>query len=444
MQKKLGPFSIAMMNIVTVASLRNLTISALLGASLIFYYGLVALLFFIPIALVCMDFVVHFPKGGGVYLWIKEAFGKKAGFVAIWLQWLENVVYYPTLLSFIGGTLLSLFYPELGSNQFVMFGIVLAIFWVFTLVNLLGIEATAWISNIGGLLGTIFPAAFIVVLGISWFFSGQPLNISFGQFELPSLGLEQLALLGGMALSFGGMEVSEVHVEDVDQPKRSYPLAIGISTIAILAIYVCGSLAIAMVLPPERINLVAGLIETFRLILTQYNLGFLVPIVGLCMIGGAMATLSTWIVGPTRGILVAAQDGHLPKAFEKTNSHKMPSTLLITQACIVTLLSSAFLFMPSINSSFWLLTILAVQYYLIMYIMLFAAAIALQIRDNIFPKRIWTVSIVGMLSCLGIFVLDFFPPETIGVGDIWVFELSLVIGILIGIGAALIPHKTKD
>jgi len=444
MKKKLGSFSLAMMNVVTVASLRNLPLAALLGFGLVFYYGIAALLFFIPVSLICMDFVVHFPKGGGVYLWVKEAFGPKAGFLAIWLQWLENVVYYPTLLSFIAGTLLSLIAPDFLNNKLLFFFIVLAVFWIFTLINLRGLEATAFISNWGGTIGTIIPAIIIVALGLSWWFLGKPGHLSLASFEIPDFtDFSQLSLLSGMALSFAGMEVSEVHVEDVQNPKKNYPFAIGISAVIVLAIYIFGSLAIAMVVPSQEISLVAGLIEAFSLFFDAYNLSWFIPIIGLCMIFGAVATLSTWIVGPTRGILVAAQEGHLPKFFQKTNKKGMPAVLLITQAIIVSILASAFLFMPTVNSSFWILTVLSVQYYLIMYLMVFIAAMTLQVRKKIFPKRVWFVSIIGCLTCLFIFIVGFFPPEQIEVGKLWVFETFLIVGILVGILVALLPHRSK-
>src|SRR6478672_5976935 len=100
-KKVLSVFSLVMINIIAVDSLRTLPISAKLGMSLIFYYVIAALIFFIPVALVAAELATAFPNTGGIYVWVREAFGKRVGFITIWLQWIYNVVWYPTILAFI-------------------------------------------------------------------------------------------------------------------------------------------------------------------------------------------------------------------------------------------------------------------------------------------------------------------------------------------------------
>src|SRR3990167_5842716 len=111
--KPLTIFSLTMMNVIAVDSLRNLTVSAEYGAALIFFYAVAAIMFYIPCVLVAAELATGWPQTGGAYIWVREAFGRRFGFLAIWLQWGYNVVWYPTILSFISGTLAYLINPSL-------------------------------------------------------------------------------------------------------------------------------------------------------------------------------------------------------------------------------------------------------------------------------------------------------------------------------------------
>ena len=99
-------FSIAMMTAAAVVSLRGLPMMAKEQMTLFVYIAFATFIFLIPAALVSAELGGAFgEKGGGVYTWVKEAFGCRWGFVAIWLQWIQNVVWYPTVLAFSAATI---------------------------------------------------------------------------------------------------------------------------------------------------------------------------------------------------------------------------------------------------------------------------------------------------------------------------------------------------
>src|SRR6516164_3994438 len=102
--KALSLLSLVMITVGSVDSIRNLPATALFGSSLIFFFILGAIFFLIPTALVSAELSSAWAKQGGIYVWVKEAFGEKCGFLAIWFQWIENVIWYPTILSFVAGT----------------------------------------------------------------------------------------------------------------------------------------------------------------------------------------------------------------------------------------------------------------------------------------------------------------------------------------------------
>lgn len=101
-----------------------------------------------------------------MYSWVKEAFGDHVGFTAIWLQWIQNVIWYPTILAFAAGALAYFFLsPELASSKWFNIAVILIVYWGATLINLRGIVASGWLSTLGVICGTFFSGALIILFG---------------------------------------------------------------------------------------------------------------------------------------------------------------------------------------------------------------------------------------------------------------------------------------
>jgi amino acid transporter len=177
--------------------------------------------------------------------------------------------------------------------------------------------------------------------------------------------------------------------------------------------------------------------EAFRYLFDAFEMNWALPLVAGITAFGALGMMSTWIVGPSRGLLATAQDGELPRWFHKVNKHNMPTSILITQAIIVTVLSFVFLFMPSVSSSYWILLALASMLYMLMYLLMFAAAIRLRkTHPNVHriyrvpggKWGIWAISLLGIFGSAFGFFIGFFPPAQIETGEVFTFELFLVGG----------------
>lgn len=392
--------------------------------------------------MVAAELSTGWPKIGGVFVWVKEAFGHRTGFLAVWLLWAENLVYYPALISFIAGTVAYIINPALSQSTLYVLGFVVILFWATTLANLLGMRASGWISSFGVIFGTLIPGGLIILLGVLWYCKGHPLQISFTLESLiPTLNSpKELVLFTGVLVSLCGLEMSSVHARDVANPQRNYPKAILLSAALILGLYVLGVLAIAAVVPQQQINLVAGSLQAFSVFVNAYGLNWLTPVIAVLLACGALGTLSTWIAGPSKGLLAAAQSGDLPPLFRRLNKHGMPVALLIVQAIVVTLFSVVFLIMPTVSSAYWILNATLAQMYLIMYILMFAAAIRLRYKcPNV--KRaykipggiigVWIVGGLGLIGSTATFFIGFFPPSQIATGNTFLYVSFLIFSIVI-------------
>lgn len=453
-KKVLNVFSLVMINIIAVDSLRTLPISAKLGLSLISYYIIAAFAFFIPVALVAAELATAYPNTGGIYVWVREAFGKRAGFITIWLQWIYNVVWYPTMLAFIAATLSYLIAPSLANNKFYLLGTALSLFWIFTVLNCFGMKLSSIVSVIGATIGTILPMLLIILLGLIWTIQGRPVAVNYPSSWLPDFSSwGNLSLFSAVLFGLIGMEMSAVHAEEVKNPQRDYPRALFYSTLLIISTLSLGSLAIVIVVPNGNLSVVSGLIDAYEVFFSSYHMPWMTYIIALLIILGGLSGVSAWIIGPTKGLLVSARDGSLPAQFAKVNKYGAPVTILFTQAIIFTVLSSIFILLDSINAAYWLLSDLSAQMALMVYIIMFSAAIKLRYSRPDHPRGytipggnlvMWIVSGLGILCCFAAMLAGFVPPSQIPIGNVYIFESFLVGGLLLFVGVPWYFAKRHD
>lgn len=441
-RRAIGIGGLVLINLAIIYSVRGLPMLAEEGLAVGFYLLLSVVFFMIPAAFISAELATGWPpKGpGGIYVWVREAFGERWGFVAIWMQWAENVIWFPTVLSFIGATIAFIFLPELADNKVFLLTTILVIYWAGTLANLRGIRTSAWISGVG-VAGTLVVSGLIIGLGVTWIVQGRPIAMDVSPAALlPDLSdLHTLVFLAGILVITSGIEVSAVHAGDVRNPGRTFPLAILLSCAVSFVALLLGGLAIAIVVPVEKLSLTAGLMDAFAAFFQAYHVAWLVPVVAGLVVLGSIGEVAAWIIGPSRGLLVTARDGVLPPFFQKVNRAKAPVNILLIQAFAVTALVLLFLFMPTVNSVYWILTALTAQLYLIMYVFLFLAGIVLRLREPDTPRTFRVpgglfgmcfLAVLGIFGCVFTFCLGFVPPANVDSGGLLFFESFLGLGVL--------------
>lgn len=439
--KTLGLFLLIMLIVGSIDSVRNLPATALFGSSLIFYFIFSAIVFLIPAGLVSAELSSTWTEQGGIYDWVRMAFGEKVALVAIWLQWINTLVWFPTILSFIAGAIAFLIDPHLAEHKGYLVTVILVIFWGLTFLNFKGVHSSAKFAGICGLIGMLLPMAILIGLGIIWMLQGKPLQVAFTwetmvpHFDHSNSWISLTAIM----TSFLGMELATVHVRNVVNAQKIFPRALILSVIIILFTMIFGSLAIAIMLPHDQINLVDGVFRAFQEFLGEYHIKLLVPILTLLLLIGALGGMINWIISPAKGMLRAAQHGYLPLFLSKENKHEVPARMLFLQAVIVTLVCLAFLLMPSVNGSYWLLTSLSTQLYMIMYLFMFVAALRLRYKYKLQPRPfkipggtwgMWLTVLLGLFGCIVTLIVGFFPPDTIDVGGKIHYEIVFSAGIV--------------
>ena len=455
---KLSVMTLAIMNVTAVVSLRGLAAEAEYGLSSAFYYLFAAVVFLIPTAMVAAELAAMFAnKQGGVFRWVGEAFGARTGFVAIFLQWIQSTIWYPTVLTFGAVSIAFIGLDQqhdmaLASNKIFTLVVVLAIYWIATMVALKGLSWVGKISKWGGMIGTIIPAALLIILGIIYLATGgkNQMDLSGGFF--PDLKhFNNLVLASSIFLFYAGMEMMGIHVMEVENPTRNYPKAIIIGALMTVSIFVLGTFALGFVIPANEINLTQSLLIGFDRYFAYLHLKWASPVIAVCLMLGVLAGVLTWVAGPSRGIFAVGKAGYLPPFFQRTNKIGVQRNILLVQGVIVTCLALLFVVMPSVQSFYQILSQMTASLYLIMYMMLFAAAIVLRYRlkgaDR--PFRLggnlvmWIIAGLGFCGSLLAFVLSFIPPAQISTGSPKTWVTILVVGCLVVIIVPLIIYALR-
>ncbi|MBD8043781.1 amino acid permease [Arthrobacter sp. Sa2BUA2] len=441
--------ALAVMNIVAVVSLRGLPAEAEYGLSSIFYYVFAAIVFLIPVSIVAAELATGWPETGGVFRWVGEAFGPRWAFLAMFMLFIEVTFWFPTVLTFgavslaYTGTDQSLDAQLSGNKAFVL-AVVLIVYWLATFIAFRGAAAFSKVAQWGGIIGTLIPAAILIVLGFTYFFAGNTPQIELGWGELiPDFSnFANVVLAASIFLFYAGMEMNAIHVKDVKNSNRNYPLAVLIAAAGTVVIFVLGTLAIAFVVPQADINLTQSLLTSYNDMFEWAGLGWAGPIVAGMLLIGVLAGVVTWVAGPSSGLLAVAKAGYLPRYWQYTNKHGMGTHILLFQAMLVTALGIVYVVLPSVQAAYQILSQLTVILYLIMYLLMFAAAMYLRYSQPHRPRPyrvpggaagMWIFGGVGFLGSLMAFAFSFIPPDQISVGS----PLTYV-GILVGGAAVLV------
>lgn len=441
---RINMFTLIMITCAIMVSVRNLPMMAETGLNMIFFVLIALVLYLIPAALVSAELATGWPQQGGVYVWVKEAFGERWGFTAIWLQWFQMVIGMVTVLAFIAGSLAFVFNPSLAGNKLFILFVILAVYWGATYFNLRGMKASGRISTVCFISGVLIPGILIIGFGVLYLLSGDPVQIDLSLSAaslIPDISsISSIVLLAGFIFVFMGIEVSAGHANEVENPQRNYPIAIFMAVIILLIITLFGAIAVAIAVPQKHISLIAGILEALTDFFAAFNLHWLVPIIALLVAFGAIGQISTWIAGPVKGLLVTAKSGNLPPSLQKVNENGMPKNLLIVQASLVSVFGLLFTLVPGVNDAFWMLLALTILVYLTMYAMMFLAAIRLRYTKPDVPRAykipggkagMWIVGCLGLSTVLFTMIVSFFPPKQLPIGNAPLYVTFLGLGLLI-------------
>ena len=282
------------------------------GAASITWWIILGIAFLLPFALISAEMGCTYPEQGGIYAWVRDAFGGRWASRITWCYWVNVTVWLPAIYTLCAAIFNQLF--DIGGGLYAQVGIAIGLTWLTVAVNVVDLRYGKWIPNLGGLVKILLFAG--IIFGAFRYLSlnemANPMTV---ETLAPRWG-EGLQYLSAIIYGMLGFELVSAGSEEMKDPARDVPRAILYSGFIVLVLYLLGTVAILAALPAAEINLVEGLIDTLRLFFADLVIGpALVMGLGVFTLFAVFSSGVTWALGSNRAAAEAAVEGELPSHF---------------------------------------------------------------------------------------------------------------------------------
>ncbi|TKB45375.1 APC family permease [Thalassotalea mangrovi] len=323
-EKTLGKRDIFLFCVSAVLLLDTLAAGAVMGPTVIFWWILLTIIFLLPFGAISTELGSAYPEQGGIYAWVKRAYGQRMASRISWYYWANVAVWVPAIFILFAGIFSQLFFPELALKYQIAIGLLLI--WLTVLVNVVALNIGKWIPNIGASFKIII-FAILIIGGISYGLEHGVANEFSWSTIIPSRenGGFSLQYLPAVVYGMLGFELASASSAEMKNPSRDLPKAVFSSIAVVVTAYVLATSAILIAMPAENVDVVDGLIVT----LSQFFGGTpagdaLVLALGIGALYTFFSNGTTWSMGANRAAAEAAIDHELPKVFARESKHGTP------------------------------------------------------------------------------------------------------------------------
>lgn len=433
----MGLRDVVLFNITAIVGLRWLTTaSSQFGLAALLLWLVAMVVFFIPSGVAVRELTDIDPGQGGLYRWVAKAFGPRHAFVAGWGYWVNNLLYFPSLLvstaaiaAYAGGPRTA----PLGDDSTFILVVSLIGLWVAVWLNLIGLRVGKWLQNVGGW-GTWLPALLFVGLA-AWSLVARGSATPFtARGLLPArLDLPSINLFATMTFAFAGLELAPSLGGEIVDPAATLRRGVLLSGIAIVAVYGLGTAAMLVALPHETVSVTNGMPQAVQALserLAVPGLRIAAPLTALALVFGNLGGVGAWLAGSARLPFAAGVDRALPPAFARLHPRwHTPYLSLLLMGVVASLFILASLANSTVKSAYLLLTQTTLILFFLPYLYIFAAY--LQLRRTRTAGTL-LMGLLGLASVGFSIVLGFVPPSD--EAHPVVYELKVVGGVLIFMG----------
>ena len=346
----------------------------------------------IAVAVVLSRLSRAFPDGGGPYAYTHAAFGPLAAFLVAWGYWI-NVWVGNAAIATGAVSYLVPFAPRIGADPHVSAAVVVAILWILTAVNCIGVRAAGWVQGVTTVL-KVLPLLAIAAVGVFRVRLDSLAGNAAVPFSLSAVTASATLTLFALL----GLESATIPDGKVANPERTIPRATMIGTILTAFIYVASCTTVLVLLPTARL---AASHAPFADVAGMFWGGTGAALVALAAAISGFGALNGWILLQGEVPYVMAKDGVFPKVFARTSRRDTPVVALVFGSVLVTLL----VFLNAGGTTvhvFTFMVLLATSACLVMYLVCSLALLKLQWQGRLGDARRGTagVAAVGLFATL--------------------------------------------
>lgn len=357
-----------------------------LGVAAIPMWFIFALLFFVPQALICAELSSAYPSDSGMYVWVKEAFGEKWGFMVSWLNWTSKLFWYASFMTFFTVNIAYLIgKPEILENKYLTVAIAVIVFVTLSILSINGLAKVKLLTSFGAF-GSMIPAVIMIILAVVTigFMGAEPVSTYTIQDLTPKLNGNSMVAISAIIFGYTGGEVVANFVTEIENPRKNYPKAILLSAVLVGVIYVIGSIAITSLMPTSEIKASTGILDAIGRGAQNAGIGpWLVRVVALGISISILGATVIYIASPIKMLFGSVPEGMFNKGLTKMNEVGIPKKAVYLQTVIVSLLLVATSLFPGVDAIYNILVTMTALTALFPYVLLILAYIRIKQKDMI-------------------------------------------------------------
>jgi amino acid transporter len=389
LQKVLRRFDLVLFTACAIVGLDTVAFAASVGGQAITWLAGSLVLFLIPYGLLTAEVGAAFPYEGGLYEWVKLAFGRLPAAVSAVLYWLSNPIWIGGTLSATTIAALDAFVFKHSIGKWPEIAIGLAFTWLTVIFAVMAFRYGKWAPNAGTFIKACVVGIFVVLVIAFLVSKGHPAG-TVGAADLKPTISGFLAVIGVLVFLWVGFELSNGASEEMRNPKRDVPVMIAGSGVISAALYGLTIAGMLLVIPRAGLSQVAGFADAYNRVAGVLGSGASVlgPIFGVLIVLTLLGSGVVWLEGADRTQAVAALDGAAPAWMGKFTRFGTPLNVNIMSG----LLGSAFVFFVfwfthgSLADFFSVMIALAISTATICYIFMFPAIAVLRHRYPHVPR----------------------------------------------------------
>lgn len=355
---------------------------AAMGVSSITVWLLTAILFFIPYGLINAELGAAYPEDGGIYAWVKRAFGEFQATMVAWFYWVNVAFWMPAVFIAFSWWFSMAYAP--GLSTFASAALAIAMCWLVVGIGIRGVELGITVTNIAAVVKV---AVLLIFGGLGVVYAIQ--NGAANDFSLSNFALDfnfdTIAFSSAITYNLLGFELISSIASSIDKPEKNIPKMTVLAGILIAVLYIVGTFGVLVAIPAEAIDPLDGFFYALQELCTVF--GDAGTLVFNIIMAGALFTLVSNMISWTMGGVEVLDEAEFTKKTKilghRHAKYDTPDYSYILMGVIATaLIVLNFSLGESANDAFWTILSFSFLVFFLPYVWLFPTAVKLRHIDK--------------------------------------------------------------
>ncbi len=430
LKRELGLRDLTLFAITCIVGTRWIPAAAHAGPGSVTLWLLAALLFMIPLAIAVAALSVKYPGTGGLYLWTRNDFGRWHGFLAFTLYWIGIAFWFPSAAMFYmsaGIYALGPAYAWLAGSRVFLLAISLVAIWVALGTNLVGMKVGKWTENAGAIAIWVLGALLVTVAAVIFkrHSSATPIHIA------PTWNWDTISFWSAIAYAMSGLEMAGLMGGEIRDPARNLPRAGWIASAFTTAFYASTTVALLVILRPEKISEMNGLAEAGQSAAHTLGMAWLAPVIAILVMASAVGQFGGLGTSVSRLPFVVGVDQLLPAAFGKVHPRwGTPYISILTLGVLASFLLIVIQLGDTMRAAYQALVSLMLINGFLPYLYIFGSAWKAGKRFSAVSG--WAITLLAILCSV---------VPTAEITNVWLFETKLAVGTAAVVAIAWLLYR---